>query len=73
MSWRHWIDHGMEAQFNPRVAVGAETESWLQSWEDDAAQRKAELAGAFDIAYGPHQLTHCYHDWVAGKIAVHRG
>ena len=41
MSWRHWIDHGMEAQFNPRVAVGAETESWLQSWEDDAARRKA--------------------------------
>ena len=56
MSWRHWIDHGMEAQFNPRVAVGAETESWLQSWEDDAARRKAELAGAFDIAYGAHQL-----------------
>ena len=56
MSWLHLIDHGMEAQFNPREAVGAETESCLQSWEDDAARRKAELAGAFDIAYGPHQL-----------------
>ena len=56
MSWRHWIDHGMEAQFNPRVAVGAEAESWLQSWEDDAARRKVELAGSFDIAYGTHHL-----------------
>jgi len=56
MTWRDWVDHGMEAQFNPRIAVGAQTESWLQSWADNAASRQAELGGVFDIPYGDHPL-----------------
>ena len=34
MSWRDWIDHGIEAQFNPRLAVGDEAESWLNGWAE---------------------------------------
>jgi len=56
MTWRDWRDHGMEAQFNPRVAVGAETETWLNSWAEHSARRQAELGGTIDIAYGAHRL-----------------
>ena len=52
MSWRDWIDHGIEAQFNPRLAVGDEVESWLNGWADASLRRQAELGGVFDIAYG---------------------
>ena len=56
MSWRDWIDHGIEAQFNPRLAVGDEAESWLNGWADASLRRQAELGGVFDIAYGAHHL-----------------
>ena len=56
MSWRDWIDHGIEAQFNPRLAVGDEAESWLNGWADASLRRQAELGGVFDIAYGAHNL-----------------
>ena len=56
MSWRDWIDHGIETQFNPRLAVGDEAESWLDGWADAALRRQAELGGVFDIAYGAHPL-----------------
>ena len=52
MSWRDWIDHGIEAQFNPRLAVGDEAESWLNGWADASLSRQEELGGVFDIAYG---------------------
>jgi len=39
MSWRDWIDHGIEAQFNPRLAVGDEAESWLNGWADASLSR----------------------------------
>ena len=56
MSWRDWIDQGIEAQFNPRLAVGVEAESWLNGWAEESLRRKVELGGDFDIAYGNHKL-----------------
>ena len=56
MSWRDWIDHGIEAQFNPRLAVGDEAESWLNGWAEESLRRQVELGGVFDIAYGAHEL-----------------
>ena len=57
MSWRDWIDHGIEAQFNPRLAVGDEAESWLNGWADASLRRQADLGGVFDIAYGAHHFS----------------
>ena len=56
MSWRDWIDHGIEAQFNPRSALGDKAESWLDGWAEESLRRKVELVGDFDIAYGTHNL-----------------
>ena len=77
MSWRDWTDHGIEAQFNPRVAVGGETEICLQTWADNSAQRKVQLGGDFDLAYGSHHLMRF--DFKSGKanlpviINIHGG
>ena len=68
MSWRDWIDHGIEAQFNPRLAVGDEAESWLNGWAEESLRRKVELGGDFDIAYGTHQLMRF--DYTPGNIAL---
>ena len=68
MTWRDWIDHGIEAQFNPRVAVGVETEKCLQAWLDKSAQRKGELGGVFDKAYGTHPLMRF--DYRLGQSAL---
>ena len=57
MSWLVWRDHGMESQFNPRVAVGDAAAVCLVAWADQSANRKEELAGSFDLVYGPHRLT----------------
>ena len=56
MSWQGWLDHGMESQFNPRVAVGDAAAVCLAAWADQSEVRKAELTGRFDLAYGPHHL-----------------
>ena len=56
MSWLVWRDHGMESQFNPRVAVGDAAAVCLVAWADQSANRKEELAGSFDLVYGPHRL-----------------
>jgi len=45
MSWRDWIGHGIELQFNPRLAVGDEAESWLAGWaEKSRADRRNSVA-----------------------------
>ena len=36
MSWLEWIDHGIESQFNPRLAVGNAAESWLNGWVQES-------------------------------------
>jgi len=56
MSWTDWQPFGMEAHFNPRVAVGAETEPALAFWANQSDLRRAELCGTFDLAYGDHPL-----------------
>jgi arylformamidase len=61
MTWTDWRPHGMEAQFNPRVAAGAETEPALAFWADQSAARRSELGGQFDIAYGDHPLMRFDH------------
>ena len=68
MSWLDWIDHGIESQFNPRVAVGDAAESWLNGWVQESLRRKAELGGVFDIAYGTHELMQF--DYAPGDIAL---
>jgi hypothetical protein len=47
MSWQVWRDHGMEAQFNPRVAVGDAAAVCLEAWADQSAICKAELTGLY--------------------------
>ena len=39
MSWRDWKDHGIEAQFNPRLAVGDAAEGWLNRWAEESLRR----------------------------------
>ncbi|MEL0042388.1 MAG: hypothetical protein VW828_03405, partial [Candidatus Puniceispirillum sp.] len=77
MTWTDWRDHGMEAQFNPRVAAGAETEPALEFWMTQSAARKSELGGSFDIAYGTHDLMRFdLHPGEAGRpliINIHGG
>ena len=68
MSWRDWIDHGIEAQFNPRLAVGVEAESWLNGWAEESLRRKVELGGDFDIAYGNHKLMRF--DYAPGDVGL---
>ena len=68
MSWRDWTDHGIESQFNPRLAVGDEAESWLNGWAEESLRRKAELGGDFDIAYGSHKLMRFDH--ATGDVAM---
>ena len=68
MSWLDWIDHGIESQFNPRVAVGDAAESWLNGWVQESLRRKAELGGVFDIPYGTHELMQF--DYAPGDIAL---
>ena len=52
MSWLVWRDHGIESQFNPRVAVGDAAAVCLVAWADQSANRKEELTGSFDLVYG---------------------
>ena len=68
MSWHDWIDHGIESQFNPRVAVGNAADSWLDGWAQESLRRKEELGGVFDIAYGTHELMQF--DYASGDIAL---
>ena len=68
MSWRDWIGHGIELQFNPRLAVGDEAESWLAGWAEKSSRRQVELGGDFDIAYGPHELMRF--DYALGDAAT---
>ena len=68
MSWLDWIDHGIESQFNPRVALGDAAENWLNGWVRESLRRKAELGGVFDIAYGTHELMQF--DYAPGDIAL---
>jgi len=56
MSWVEWRHFDMEAQFNPRVAVGDEAALCLAAWADRSAARRAELTGRFNVAYGAHRL-----------------
>jgi len=57
MSWRDWIDHGIEAQINPRLVAGDEAKSWLDGWFDASLSGQKELGGVFDIAYGAHHFS----------------
>ena len=68
MSWRDWVDHGIEAQFNPRLAVGDVAEGWLNGWAEESLRRQAELGGDFDIAYGAHKLMRF--DYSQGDVAL---
>ena len=68
MSWRDWVDHGIEAQFNPRLAAGDEAETWLNGWAEESLSRRAELGGDFDIAYGAHKLMRF--DYAQGDVAL---
>ena len=71
MTWTDWRDHGMEAQFNPRIAAGAETEPALEFWMTQSAARKAELGGCFDVAYGPHDLMRFdLHPGETGRLVI---
>lgn len=69
MTWTDWSDFGLEEQFNPRAALGRETDRQLKFWVDQSALRTEELGGCFDIAYGDHPLM-CfdYHPVDAPKI-----
>ena len=44
MSWHDWKDHGIEPQFNPRLAVGDAAESWLNGWAEQSLRRQVELS-----------------------------
>ena len=68
MSWRDWVDYGIEAQFNPRLAVGDAAEGWLNGWAEESLRRRAELGGDFDIAYGAHKLMRF--DYAQGDVAL---
>ena len=57
MSWIEWHGHGMEAQFSPRVSIGAEAAAaCLDEWALQSQARKRELTGIFDLPYGEHGL-----------------
>ena len=56
MSWIEWQEHGMEAQFSPRVAIGEEVvAACLDEWAVQSQARKSELTGLFDLPYGAHR------------------
>ena len=77
MTWRNWVKFGMEAQFNPRVAVGSEVESILEEWAKKSLEKQYEIDGDFDISYGNHRLMKF--DYFKGKadlpviINIHGG
>ena len=57
MSWNEWRSHDLEAQFNPRTAVGVDVAtSSLDLWATESKARKVELTGRFDLPYGAHKL-----------------
>ena len=57
MSWNEWRSHDLEAQFNPRTAVGVDVATAsLDLWATESKARKVELTGRFDLPYGAHQL-----------------
>ena len=68
MSWVDWVGHGIEAQFNPRLALGDEAESWLKCWADKSLEKKDELGGVLDISYGAHPLMRF--DYVEGDNSL---
>ena len=49
MSWVDWVDHGIEAQFNPRLALGDEAERWLQCWADKSVEKKTKESREYEI------------------------
>ena len=40
MSWRNWINNGIGSQFSLRLAVGDETESWLNDWAEGSLRQE---------------------------------
>ena len=57
MSWNEWRSHDLEAQFNPRTAVGVDVATTiLNLWATESKARKVELTGRFDLPYGAHKL-----------------
>ena len=57
MSWNEWRSHDLEAQFNPRAAVGVDVATAsLDLWATESKARKVELTGRFDLPYGAHKL-----------------
>ena len=57
MSWNEWRSHDLEAQFNPRTAVGVDVATAsLDLWATESKARKVELTGRFDLPYGAHKL-----------------
>ena len=56
MSWQEWKAHNLEIQFNPRIALGENTDKVLASWRSKSLVKRSQLTGTFDIAYGDHPL-----------------
>ena len=59
MSWNEWRSHDLEAQFNPRTAVGVDVATAsLDLWATQSKARKVELTGRFDLSYGAGKCWH---------------
>ena len=73
MSWQVWVDHGMESQFNPRVAVGDAAAVCLAAWADQSEVRKAELTGHFYhlVNAGAKMRHHLGHANIGAKRVIH--
>jgi arylformamidase len=68
MSWQEWNADNLETQFNPRAALGAETDDILASWNSRSMVAQSQLTGSFDRPYGDHPLM-CF-DYHPGAAHV---